>query len=42
MHLCDENFLRDAEKLLSGEVAIVMEMEYDRAREYLRQQLKAE
>ena len=42
VHLCDENFLRDAEKLLSGEVAIVMEMEYDRAREYLRQQLKAE
>ena len=42
VHQCDENFLRDAEKLLSGEVAIVMEMDYDRAREYLRQQLKAE
>lgn len=40
-HLCDENFLRDAEKLLSGEIAIVMEMEFDQARAYLRQQLKA-
>lgn len=41
MHLCDDNFLRDAEKLLAGEVAIVMEMEADQARQYLRAGLQA-
>lgn len=41
-HLCDENFLRDAEKLLSSEAALVMGMEYEQARNYLRQQLKSE
>lgn len=35
-HLCDENFLRDAERLLSSEVAIVMEMEPVQARQYIR------
>lgn len=39
-HLCDDNFLRDAEKLLSSEIALVLEMTQDQAREYLRQQLK--
>lgn len=42
IHQCDDNFLRDAEKLLSGEVAIVLGMEYDQARSYLREQLKSE
>lgn len=42
VHLADENFLRDAEKLLSSEIAVVMSMEFDQARAYLRQQLKAE
>lgn len=41
-HLCDENFLRDAEKLLTGEIALVMGMEPEQARTYLRQQLKGE
>lgn len=41
-HLCDENFLRDAEKLLSSEVSIVMGMDYNEARTYLSQQLKSE
>lgn len=42
VHQCDDNFLRDAEKLLSGEVAIVMGMEYEQARSFLREQLKSE
>lgn len=39
-HLCDDNFLRDAEKLLSSEIALVLELPQDRAREYLREALK--
>lgn len=42
IHLCDDNFLRDAEKLLSSEVSMVMGMEYDQARAYLREKLKSE
>lgn len=41
VHLCDDNFLRDAEKLLAGEFAIVLNMESDAARQYLRNQLRA-
>ncbi len=40
-HLCDENFLRDAEKLLCSEIAMVLEMDFDAARNYLREQLKS-
>lgn len=39
-HQCDENFLRDAEKLLASEIALVLEMPQDEARDYLRGQLK--
>ncbi len=39
VHQCDENFLRDAEKLLAGEVAVVMGLEYPQALAYLREQL---
>ncbi len=39
-HLCDENFLRDAEKLLASEAAIVMDLEPDAARQYIRNKLK--
>lgn len=39
-HLCDENFLRDAEKLLCSEISIVLEMDYDQAKQYLRSKLK--
>ena len=39
-HQCDENFLRDAEKLLSSEIALVLEMTQEDARNYLREQLK--
>ncbi len=40
-HLCDENFLRDAEKLLCSEIATVLDMDFDAARNYLRSQLKS-
>lgn len=39
-HLCDENFLKDAEKLLVSEISIVLEMEPEQARAYLREHLK--
>lgn len=35
VHLCDENFLRDAEKLLIGELSFVMNMDQNRAKQYL-------
>lgn len=41
VHLCDDNFLRDAEKLLSGEFAVVLGMAPEEARQYLRNQLQA-
>lgn len=41
-HLCDENFLRDAEKLLVGEVSIVMDMTSEQAKSYLKEHLKGE
>lgn len=40
IHLCDDNFLRDAEKLLTGEVSIVMGMEPEQAKAYIRNKLK--
>lgn len=39
VHLCDDNFLRDAEKLLSSEIAAVMQLEPDEAKRYLREKL---
>ncbi len=39
-HLCDENFLRDAEKLLASELAIVSNIDLDAARQYIRNKLK--
>ncbi len=38
-HLCDENFLRDAEKLLGSEVSVVMDLEPMQARQYIREAL---
>lgn len=40
VHLCDDNFLRDAEKLLTGEVAIVMNLDPEQAKQYIRSKLK--
>lgn len=39
LHLCDENFLRDAEKFLSSEIALVMDLPLDQAKAFLREQL---
>ena len=39
-HQCDENFLRDAEKLLSSEISLVLELMPEQALDYLRNQLK--
>ena len=38
-HLCDENFLRDAQKLLNSEFSIVLGIEPSQVGEYLRQKL---
>ena len=38
-HQCDENFLRDAQKLLSTEVAMVMEIPDDQVETYLQTEL---
>ena len=39
-HLCDDNFLRDAERLLCSEISLVQEKSAEEAREYLRTLLK--
>lgn len=39
-HQCDENFLRDAEKLMVSELCLSMGLPSDQAREYLRSQLR--
>lgn len=40
-HQSDDNFLRDAEKLLASEISLVMELTPEEARNYLREQLKS-
>lgn len=40
VHLCDENFLRDAERLLASEVSMVMNVDPDQAKQYVRSKLK--
>ena len=40
IHLCDENFMRDTEKLLASEIAVVFDMEANAAKQYLRSCLK--
>ena len=39
VHLCDENFLRDAEKLLVSELSLVLDLAPEAAKQYLRTQL---
>jgi len=41
LHMCDENFLRDAEKLLCGEISLVMELSDEDARKLLFTNLNA-
>lgn len=38
-HLCDENFLRDAERLLTSEIAMILELDPEQAKQYLRNRL---
>ena len=38
-HQSDDNFLRDAERLLSSEISLVMDLSMEEARDYLRHQL---
>lgn len=42
VHLADESFLRDAEKLLVSEISVIMKISQDEARIYLRDNLKNE
>ena len=39
-HMCDENFLRDAEKLLASEISVTLELSAQEAIQYLRKALK--
>jgi len=39
-HMCDDNFLRDAEKILAGEIASTLEIPSTEAIKYLRSKLK--
>lgn len=40
VHQSDDNFLRDAEKLLINEAAVVFNWDTDRAKQYIRSKLK--
>lgn len=42
VHLADDNFLRDAEKLLTGEISVIMDISQDDAKNYLRNALNIE
>ena len=42
VHLCDENFLRDGEKLLASEISFVLDLCAEEAKQYLRDHLLAE
>ena len=39
-HQADDNFLRDAERLLTSEIALVMELSPENARNFLREHLQ--
>ena len=39
-HLCDENFLKDAQKLLEAEFSLVLEMEFQQVAEYVTDALE--
>ncbi len=39
LHLCDENFLRDAQKLLSSEFSTVLNIRQDEVGEYIQNEL---
>ena len=39
VHICDENFLHDAERVVTGEIELILGMDSRTAREYLQQKL---
>lgn len=39
IHLCDDNFLRDAEKMMTSEIAATLDMTQTEARDFLRVKL---
>lgn len=39
-HQCDDNFLRDAEKMIASEISLVLEKTSEQARNYIRELLK--
>lgn len=39
-HICDENFLRDAERQIIGEISMVLELSREEAKAYLKRKLK--
>lgn len=39
-HLCDENFLRDAQKLLNSEFSLILGIQQDQLNDYIRTQLE--
>lgn len=39
-HLCDDNFLRDAEKLIISEISVTLGMNPEQARAFLREKLR--
>jgi len=41
-HQCDDNFLRDAEKLLSSEICYVMSVSPEEAKKFLREKLQTQ
>lgn len=41
-HLCDENFLRDAEKLLNSEFSLVLNIHQDEVSSYVQNALRSE
>lgn len=40
IHLCDDNFLRDAEKQIASEISVAFHMDLKDALQYLREKLK--
>ena len=40
LHLCDENFLRDAQKLLSSEFSLVLNIPQEEVAQYVMEMLK--
>lgn len=42
LHICDENFLKDAEKRVAGEISAAMNLDPQESRDYLRRMLSPE